>query len=117
MIRIHEDNVGLEGIVAAAGEKCKSFGIDIEYEFSKKHRPRKPPKRIDENTRNATTLLFNQHYKKEMLKVVDRLFSDIDDINKYFTNIVLPVTVLLPNKIAKCTKQQVNKFAQHSSMI
>ena len=110
MVRIREDNVGLEGIVAAAADKCKSYGIDVEYEFSKKHRSRKLPKRIDENTGNATTLLFNQHYKREMFKVVDRLVSDIDDINEYFSNIVLPVTVLLPNKISKCTKQQVNNL-------
>ena len=110
MVRIREDIVGLEGIVAAAAERCKSFGIDLEDEFSKKHRPRKPPKRIDENTRNATALLFNQYYKKEMFKVVDSLFSDIDDINKFFSNIVLPVTVLLPNKFAKYTKQEVNKL-------
>ena len=110
MVCIHEDNVGLKGIVAATAERCKSFGIDVEYEFSKKHRPREPPKRIDENTGNATTLLFNKHYKKEMFKVLDRLFSDIDNINKFFSNIVLPVTVLVPNKIGRCTKQQVNKL-------
>lgn len=95
MVCIREDNVGLES---------------VEYEFSKKHRPRKPPKRIDENAENATTLLINQHYKREMFKVVDRLVSDIDDINKYFSNIVLPVTALLPNNISKCTKQQVNNL-------
>ena len=111
MVRIREDNVGLEGIVAVAAERCKSFGIDVEYEFSKKHRPREPPKRIDENTWNATTLLYNQHYKKEMFKVVDSLFSDIHNINKFFSNIVLSVTVLVPNKIGKCTKQQVNKLS------
>ena len=110
MVRIREDNVDLESTVAAAADKCKSYGTDAEYEFSKKQRPRKPPKRIDENTGNATTLLFNQHYKQEMFKVVDRLVSDIDDITKYFSNIALPVTVLLPNKISKCIKQQVNKL-------
>ena len=74
MVRIREDNVARKCIVAAAEERCKSFGIDVEYEFLKKHRPRKPPKRIYQNTGNATTLIFNQQYKKEMFKVVDRLF-------------------------------------------
>ena len=45
-----------------------------------------------------------------MFKVVDRLVSDIDDINKYLSSIVLPVTVLLPQKVPKCTKQQVDKL-------
>ena len=39
--------VGLEGIVAAVADKRKSFGIDIEYKFSKKHHLQKPPKYID----------------------------------------------------------------------
>ena len=50
MLRIREHDLGLDGIVAVAAEKCKSFGIDAEYEFSKKHRRRSPPIRIDENT-------------------------------------------------------------------
>ena len=50
MLRIREHDLGLDGIVAVAAEKCKSFGIDAEYEFSKKHRRRRPPIRIDENT-------------------------------------------------------------------
>ena len=41
MLRIREDDLGLDGIVAVAAEKCKSFGIDAEYEFSKKHRRRR----------------------------------------------------------------------------
>ena len=110
MLRIREDDLGLDGIVAVAAEKCKSFGIDAEYEFSKKHRRRRPPLRIDENTNNANVPLFSQHYRQEMFKVVDRLVSDIDDINKYLSSIVLPVTVLLPQKVPKCTKQQVDKL-------
>ena len=105
MVRIREDDLGLDGIVAAAVEKCNSFGIDAEYEFSKKHRPRRPPRRIDENADNANVPLFSQHYRQEMFKVVDRLVSDMDDINNYLSNIVLPVTVLLPQKIAKCTQK------------
>ena len=42
-----------------------------------------------------------------MCKVIDRLTSDIDDIIKYISSIVVPITVLLPQKIATCTKEQV----------
>ena len=111
MLRIRENNLVLDDIVTVVAEKCKSFGIDAEYEFSKKHRPRRPPIRIDKNTDNANSPLFNQHYRQEMFKVVGRLVSDIDDINKYLSSIVLPVTVLLPRKVAKCIKQQVDKLS------
>ena len=42
-----------------------------------------------------------------MCKVIDRLTSDVDDIIKYISSIVVPITVLLPQKIATCTKEQV----------
>ena len=78
----------------------------------KKHRRRKPPKRFDENTENASAPapLFNHHYRQEIFKVVDRIVSDIEEINEYLSNIVLPVTILLPKNIAKCTMQQVDKL-------
>ncbi|CAB4023525.1 Hypothetical predicted protein [Paramuricea clavata] len=100
MIRIREDDLGLDGIVTAAVEKCNSFGIDAEYEFSKMHRPRRPPRHIDENTDNANIPLFNQ----EIFKVLDLLVSDIDDTNNYFSNI------FLPQKIAKCTEEDAENF-------
>ena len=112
MLRIREDNVGLDGIISAAADKCKSVGIDVDYEFLKKHRRRKLPKRFDENTENASAPapLFNQHYRQEMFKVVDHLVSDIEEVSEYLSNIVLPVTILLPKNIAKCTMQQVDKL-------
>ena len=43
-----------------------------------------------------------------MFKVVDRLVSDIEEVNEYLSNIVLPVTI--PKNIAKYTMQQVDKL-------
>ena len=40
MLRIRDDEVGLNGIITAAPEKSTSFGIDAHYEFSKKCRSR-----------------------------------------------------------------------------
>ena len=45
-----------------------------------------------------------------MLKVIDRLVSDIDDSFKYVSDIVVPVTVLLPSNICKCTANQVEQL-------
>ena len=110
MLRIRNDDVGLDGIITAAVEKCSSFGIDVQYEFSKKHRPRRQPRRIDENADNRVIPHFNQHYRQEMFKVLDRLVSDINDAHNYVSDIVVPVSVLLPNKIAKCTANQVEQL-------
>ena len=106
MLHIRKDDLGLNSIVKAAEQKCESFGIDAQYEFSK-HRPRRPPSCIDENTETASAPLFIQHYRKDMFKVIDCLTSDINDI-KYISNIVVPKTMLLPQKIAACTQEQVD---------
>ena len=53
--------------------------------------------------------LFSQHYRQEMFKVVDRLLANIDDINKYLSSIVLPVTVLLPQIVPKCMHQATSR--------
>lgn len=110
MLRIRDDEVGLNGIITAALEKSNSFGIDAHYEFSKKHRPRQPSRRIDENADNGVVPQFNQHYRQEMFKVIDRLVSDINDSFKYVSDIVVPVTVLLPSNICKCTANQVEQL-------
>ena len=106
---------GLDGIVVAAEQKCDSFGSDAQYEFSKKHHPRRPPSRIDENTDTASAPLFTQHcrrvvQKRKVYEVIDRQTSDIDDIIQYISSIVAPITVLLPQKTATCTKEQVEKL-------
>ena len=41
MLRIRDDEVGLNRIITAALEKSNPSGIDAHYEFSKKHRPRR----------------------------------------------------------------------------
>lgn len=38
LIRIRRDDLAMDVIITAAVDKCQSFGIDPEYEFSKKHR-------------------------------------------------------------------------------
>ena len=80
------------------------------YEFSRKHRPRRPPRSIDENADNGVIPQFNQqHYRQEVFKVIDRLVSDINDNYKYVSDIVVPVTVL-PSNISKCTTNQVEQL-------
>ena len=110
ILRMRNDEVGLDGILTLAVEKCKSFGIGPFYEFAKKHRPRKAPLRIDEHRDNASSPSYGEHYLQEMYKVIDRLASDIKDIHHYLSNVVAPVTVLLPCKIYECNASQVQRL-------
>ncbi|CAB4017344.1 zinc finger MYM-type 1-like [Paramuricea clavata] len=110
MLRMREDDVAMEGIISAATGKCESYGINVEYEFSKRHRPRRASARFDENFANATVPSFSQHYRKEMFKVLDRLVSDINEIDEYLSDIVLPIIILLPTNLPNCSKQEVENL-------
>ena len=99
-LRIRNDEIGLDGILKFA----------VLYEFSKKHRPRKVPKRIDENRDNFSTPSFETHHVQEMFEVVDRLASDIKDIIDYLSKIVVPVIVLLLGRIKTCDAGRVQQL-------
>ena len=46
MVRMRNDEDTMNGLIDVA--KCKEFGIDVVYEFNRLHRPRRPPRRIDQ---------------------------------------------------------------------
>ncbi|CAB4004173.1 WD40 repeat-containing SMU1 [Paramuricea clavata] len=45
-----------------------------------------------------------------MFKVLDRLVSDINEIDEYLSDIVLPIIILLPANLPNCSKQEVENL-------
>ena len=109
ILRIRNDEIGLDGILKFAVEKYRSSAIHTLYEFLKKHRPHQP-KRIDGNRDNFSTPSFETHHVQEMFEVVDRLASDIKDIIDYLSKIVVPVIVLLLGRIKTCDAGRVQQL-------
>ena len=83
MLRIRKDSVDLEGILSAAVDKCKPFGIDVDYGFMKKHRRRNPPKLFDDNKHSSSAPLFNQYYTTQN-KENENLDRNLDFWTSYY---------------------------------
>ena len=107
MVNMRNDEVAVEGVIELASNKCKSYGEDTEYEFRKKHRPRPPPARFDENREFSYSPNFSQFYRQEMYKVLDRLIADLVEEKDYLLNITLPIMTLLPLNITNASMEAV----------
>ena len=107
MVNMRNDEVAVEGVSELASNKCKSYGEDAEYEFRKKHRPRLPPARFDENRECSYSLNFAQFYRQEMYKVLDRLNADLVEVKDYLLNIALSIMTLLPLNITNAFMEAV----------
>ena len=102
MLNMRNDEVAVEGVIELASNKCKSYGEDAEYEFRKKHRPRLPQARFDENRECSYSPYFSQFYRQGMYKVLDRLIADLVEAKDYLLNITLPIMTLLPPEYHQC---------------
>ena len=62
--RISEDEVAMNSQITAATEYSKKIDIDAEADFAKHHRPRRPPKRLDENPETPPSLIYISSFGK-----------------------------------------------------
>ena len=109
MIQMRNDETGTDGIISAAIQKCESTGLDPVYEYSKKHRLRRPPKRIDDCNETSGIQTLSDYYRREIAVVLDQLVVDLNEINNYFLTIIQPITVLLPSQLSKGTRSDFQK--------
>ena len=63
--------------ITAATEYSKKLDIDAEADFAKHHRPRRPPKRLDENAETTAVLDLYQFFRKEFKCVLDVLVTQL----------------------------------------
>ena len=77
--RINEDEMVMTSQITAATEYSKKLDIDVEADFAKHHRPRRPPKRLDENAETTAVLDLYQFFRKEFKCVLDVLVTQLRD--------------------------------------
>lgn len=75
---INLDMNGMDGLIDSAQTFANKLGIDSEDDFSRHHRRRVAPKRIDEKRDNEANLTFKQFYLKEFKAVLDSLIGMLD---------------------------------------
>ena len=60
------------------------------YEFNRLHRPRRPPRRIDQAPETTLVPDIHTHYRKEMISVLDRLATEFRDVQRSADSVAQP---------------------------
>ena len=69
--RINENSHAMDAEINAGIAYARKLGGDPEAEFNRKHRVRRPPSRIDDNSDSQVTLTMMQFYRREFKTVLD----------------------------------------------
>ncbi|CAF3654027.1 unnamed protein product [Rotaria sordida] len=96
---MRNDDVTMINMIQRTVRRAETFDIDIDMEFQKLHRPRKPSQRIDNNQCTAVTLTRDQYYTKLMRQVLDHLYSGFNDYLITITNKLRYFHNLSPDRI------------------
>ena len=108
--RMRQDEDSVNNLFSVAQDKCEQNGIDCKYEFSKKHRPRRPPRRLDDAPATAAVIDFETHYRKEMFRVIDRLRKEVKTIATTTSEPLAPLVCLHPKEIRKTSRREIERF-------
>ena len=73
------------------------LGIDAVEEYQRHHRPRRQPRRIDEQPETVARLDLNEYYRKEFIQILDYQINALSDNVKVALDIIAPcISLLLP---------------------
>ena len=77
--RINDDEKAMDDEIQAGIVFAKKLVGNPEAEFSRKHRVRRPPRKIDDNPNTQAELSIFQFYRKEFKKVLDTQVDEFGD--------------------------------------
>ena len=77
--RINDDEKAMDDEIQAGIVFAKKLGGNPEAEFNRKHRVRRPPRRINDNPSTQTELSIFQFYRREFKKVLDTQIVQFGD--------------------------------------
>jgi hypothetical protein len=73
------------------------IGIDAIEEYQQHHRPRRQPRRIDEQPETEARLDLNEYYRKEFIQILDHQITALSDNVKVAFDIISScISLLLP---------------------
>ena len=74
--KIRSEDRAMDAELDAIAEFGNKMGIDSIAQYQLHHRPRRPPRRIDDHPEASAQLLFKEFYRKEMCEVLDSLIAE-----------------------------------------
>jgi hypothetical protein len=95
LLRNDEENLNRQ--IDAAIIFSHRIGIDAIEEYQRHHRPRRQPRRIDEQTETEAHLDLNEYYRKEFVQILDHQITALSDNVKVAFDIISScISLLLP---------------------
>ena len=91
---------GLNGEIESIGAFGSKVEMDALAEYTRHHRTRRPPRRIDDNSDQTAEISFQEFYRKEMCLLLDSLIVEyagnikvcVDQIRPLGESLQLPLT-------------------------
>lgn len=103
------DDDGMNNLIEAAKQFSSKLDVNAEDDFSRHHRKRKPPKKIDDNPESAATLPMEQFYRKEFKKVLNVLITETRENLSALIEIIKPLysTFQIPFERKTCILENI----------
>ncbi|CAF4027517.1 unnamed protein product [Adineta steineri] len=102
------NEINLNNLILISEKKSKTYGVDPEIEFSRKHRIKKPPKRLDDNPQNGYQLTRETDAENicQMIQIQD---ADLlyNEVQLYKTEICQCDTVAAANSFVHYRKSLI----------
>jgi protein-tyrosine-phosphatase len=77
---VSNDIEGMNAEIQAASSFAEKVGTDVDSDFRRHHRQRKPPRRIDDNPNTTASLNVESFYRKEFKAVLDTQINTFTDV-------------------------------------
>ena len=115
---IRKDDASIASQIQASIEILSSKGVDAHGEFSRLHRPRRRPHRLDENADTAADISMVAFYEKEFKAVLDTLIQQYKENMKACLKKVKALSIVLqpplsPNHNDADLKELLGLFPKH----
>ena len=110
--KIRIDNKAMDAELDAINECAKQHGIDSAAEFSRKHRLRLQPRKIDNGPETSTEFTFNSFYRTEMCVVLDSLITEYGENIKACLKKIEPLAMALQPPLKTISPETVHDLCK-----
>ena len=94
---IRGDDIGIRNQIEASVAVLSGKGVDVNAEFSRLHRPRRQPHRLDDNPQSMAEIPISTFYDREFKAVLDILIEQYkENLEKCLEKLRSLFTILLP---------------------
>ena len=94
---IRGDDVGIRNQIEASVAVLSGKGVDVNAEFSRLHRPRRQPRRLNDNPQSMPEIPISTFYDREFKAVLDILIERCkENLEKCLEKVRSLFTILLP---------------------